>query len=193
MNEINSLQLQIEKQTAQIVLNTLCTIDKNCILAGGAPRDWYFNKPATDLDFFVYIPNSISDNTIIDLISNLFVIDEIKNNNAYMPYIKNPNLRFVFQIGGYGVPVQIMVMNFKTDFVLDSFPLSISKIAWKDGVLYPSEDFKLALKYNAIFQTSQGYANNTKYFNKILSKFPDKEFFTSKERMINSSDIFSLI
>lgn len=126
MNEINSLQLQIEKQTAQIVLNTLCTIDKNCILAGDAPRDWYFNKPATD-------------------------------------------------------------------FVLDSFPLSISKIAWKDGVLYPSEDFKLALKYNAIFQTSQGYANNTEYFNKILSKFPDKEFFTSKERMINSSDIFSLI
>lgn len=121
-------QIELQKQTAQVVFNTLCTIDNDCILAGGAPRDWYFNKPATDLDFFIYIPNSVSDNIVINLISNLFVIDEIKN-NAYTPYTKNPNLRFVFQIGGYNVPIQIMVMSFKTDYVLDSFPLSISKIA----------------------------------------------------------------
>ena len=194
INEIHSSPVSIEtqKQIAQTVLNTLRTIDNDCILAGGAPRDWYFNKPATDLDFFVYIPNSVPDNDVIDLISNLFKIDEIKN-SEYVFYTKNPNLRTVFQIGGYNMPVQIMVMNFKTDFVLDSFPLSISKIAWKDGVLYPSEDFNLALKYNAIFQTSKGYGNNSKYFNKILSKFPDKEFFTSKEKMVNPSDLFSFI
>lgn len=194
MNEIHSLppQIELQKQTAQVVFNTLCTIDNDCILAGGAPRDWYFNKPATDLDFFIYLPDLVSDTIIINLISYLFVIDEIKN-NAYTPYTKNPNLRFVFQINGYDVPIQIMVMNFKTDFVLDSFPLSISKIAWKDGVLYPSEDFNLGLKYNAIFQTSAGYGNNSKYFNKILSKFPDKEFFTSKGKMVNPSDLFSFI
>lgn len=36
------------------VLHKLEITDPNCILAGGAPREWWFEKEANDLDFYVF-------------------------------------------------------------------------------------------------------------------------------------------
>lgn len=43
-----------QKDIARELLCKLEITDPNCILAGGAPRDWWFDKVANDLDFYVY-------------------------------------------------------------------------------------------------------------------------------------------
>lgn len=42
-----------QQNVADSILKKLSAIDENVILAGGAPRDWYFNHTATDLDFYL--------------------------------------------------------------------------------------------------------------------------------------------
>jgi hypothetical protein len=42
-----------QQNVADSILKKLSAIDKNVILAGGAPRDWYFKHSATDLDFYL--------------------------------------------------------------------------------------------------------------------------------------------
>lgn len=37
---------------AKEVYRKLKIIDPHCLLAGGAPRDWYFNQKCNDLDFY---------------------------------------------------------------------------------------------------------------------------------------------
>ena len=41
-----------QKEVAKKVFESLTKVDPNCILAGGAPRDWYYGKEARDLDFY---------------------------------------------------------------------------------------------------------------------------------------------
>lgn len=43
-----------QQETAREILHKLEITDPSCILAGGAPRDWWFDKVANDLDFYVY-------------------------------------------------------------------------------------------------------------------------------------------
>ena len=43
-----------QQQQANRYIQQLQQIDPLAILAGGAPRDWWFNKPATDLDIFIH-------------------------------------------------------------------------------------------------------------------------------------------
>lgn len=41
-----------QQDVAKKVYKRLQLADPDCLLAGGAPRDWYFNQPCNDLDFY---------------------------------------------------------------------------------------------------------------------------------------------
>lgn len=47
-------QIEHQKFVADTILYKLFPIDPYCICAGGAPRDWYLGKVASDLDIFIY-------------------------------------------------------------------------------------------------------------------------------------------
>lgn len=48
--------MKIEEQNvvAKKVLEKIKIVDPYVILAGGAPRDWYFGNPCNDLDIYYY-------------------------------------------------------------------------------------------------------------------------------------------
>lgn len=49
-----------EKMFAKMMLLTLRSSNLSAIVAGGAPRDWYMDKSAQDLDFYIECPTCIA-------------------------------------------------------------------------------------------------------------------------------------
>lgn len=49
-------KIDYQKSVADIVLSKLELLDRYCIIAGGAPRDWYLGMEATDIDVYLYYP-----------------------------------------------------------------------------------------------------------------------------------------
>ena len=47
------MNIDQQKLTADGILGILEQFNPDCILAGGAPRDWYMGNPCNDLDIFV--------------------------------------------------------------------------------------------------------------------------------------------
>ena len=47
----NGKTIDTQKYIATELLHILECVDPCAILAGGAPRDWYFNKPANEFRF----------------------------------------------------------------------------------------------------------------------------------------------
>lgn len=46
------MTIKQQKEVASKVYSMLQLADPDCLLAGGAPRDWYFETPCNDLDFY---------------------------------------------------------------------------------------------------------------------------------------------
>ena len=91
----------IEKQmsVAQNVLNKLEFFDPSCILAGGAPRDWYFGNLANDLDFYVYfrpdLPNWWRSNQLEKVGLKGFLPKGREDFEFPENYKRNPHLKAV--------------------------------------------------------------------------------------------------
>ena len=176
------MNVERQKEIAQAVMQRLEIVDPFCILAGGAPRDWFFGKVATDLDFFVYLGSNHSKRIVEKQIGALFNVGEVKSGEK-MPlnYRLNPHLMHVFQIDGFDIPVQIMVMKEPTFYsVVDYFPLSICKAWWKHGVLRTHWDFLDGVRANCIFKTSVEYGKDNQYIAKVLAKFPEMSYYESE-------------
>lgn len=187
------MSIDLQKSVAQQVMDNLSIVDPFCILAGGAPRDWYFGREATDLDFFIHLGRVGRKDTVTKQLGKLFDVECVKSGEK-MPenYKLNPYLRHVFQIGGYDVPVQIMVMSEPIFIsVVDLFPLSICKAWWKDGVLQTHGDFQTGLRHNAIFKTATEYGEDHKYIQKICDKYPDMRYYDSELQMYRVRDFYS--
>ena len=170
-----------QRSVADFVLEKLFTIDPFSIVAGGAPRDWYFYKEAADIDVFFYV----SRNTQLYVIQAMleaagFIIKERKDGHSLPEIYKmNPKLRSVFNLEIEGVPVQLMLMTEPTHSVIDTFPLSICKAWYKRGAIRTERDFVRTLKHKVIFKTNDLYANGHVYLKKILDKFPEYKYCES--------------
>lgn len=64
-----------QKAVAAEFLNKLNVINPAAILAGGSLRNWHFNRPANDLDFFVEVPNGSTGTSLKRALGILGVTD----------------------------------------------------------------------------------------------------------------------
>lgn len=182
--------IQSQKNLADKMITKLRAFDPYCILAGGAPRDWYFNEIATDLDFYVYQQCEGATLTSVGkrLRSLGFEYSLCGANDIdFQMYEKNKDIKAVFNILNVEFPIQIIVLKTPTFKIVDNFPMSICK-AWylpERGVV-TTGDFNISVKTGTIFITNKIYSNTDKYVNKIISKFKDKfDFAPSKEVAIS--------
>lgn len=182
MNNIDTITHQ--KSVADLVLKQLFTIDPFSIVAGGAPRDWYLGKPATDIDAFFYDGRQLTLSVVWDMLEAAgFKIKEVKL-GGHLPewYKKNPYLKAVYDVEIKGVKVQLMRMAKPTfDCVIPNFPLSLCHIWYKNGKIVAEKPFLRSIKHKAIYKTSQIYNNEHSYINKILDKFPEYKYYESVE------------
>lgn len=168
-----------QKAVADKVLSLLEVLDKHAIVAGGAPRDWFMGKPATDVDVMVYVPPTVNFKEMFQLMG--LVIDEYMSGEDIPEwYKKNENIHTVANCIVDDVKVQIVVRRTTTYDALKEFPLSICKIWYKFSKIFPEDDFLWSVRYDVIYKTSDGYGRQDMYLQKIFKKFPDFHYYESK-------------
>ena len=175
-----------QKYVADIVLSKLELLDRSCIVAGGAPRDWYLGKEATDIDVYLHDsrPEYIYHNQRIRLLNVLgFEIDS-KHEDWTVPelYKSNHYVSHLYNVTYLGEKVQIIFVSQPTFVaVIDTFPISISKAWYKRGEFQTTDDFDLSIKHKILYKTVDSYEEDNKYLLKIREKFNDYSYVTKEQ------------
>lgn len=172
MSDKDNKLIEVQKEIAKSVLKDLEVIDPDCILAGGAPRDWFFNKPANDLDFYVYV-EQWQHARMGQRLNHLGYKDAIKLGHDDPTYKSLKALQEVWEFTHMGQRIQLMVMNKPTfSSVLDHFNLDTSKAWWKGyGVRYDSE-FILAHMFKVLMVNADEPPKSA-YVDKMTARYPN--------------------
>lgn len=178
------MRIKQQMEIANEVLTKLETFDPTCILAGGAPRDWYMGKPATDLDFYIYFRPELSMRYLESIFKDLgfnLTAKELSNPEIPMNYKHNPHLKRVYEQFYSGIKIQIMQMDMPTfSCVVNLFPLDICMIWYKHSQIFPTKEFMNCIRTHTIHLMNELYNRKDKYLDKIRKKFPG--FKWSKRR-----------
>ncbi len=172
MDKINKQQ-----DIAREVLHKLEATDPNCILAGGAPREWWFGKEANDLDFYVFWgENTTCSEDKLRLERLGFEgYRHMGRKPLQALYGSMKELRRVWEMDYKGETVQVMVMSQPTfSSVIERFGCSVSRIWWKGDNLHPTVDFLIshALEINFI---RDDYNASEDYVKKMQERYPEYE------------------
>ena len=164
-----------QKEVATKLLHTLEGADPYAILAGGAPRDWYFNKPANDLDFYVHVGNKPMQSSQELQFKRLGL--EVKRMSFGGPtaveYMCMEHLHSIYEGSFEGVKYQIMVMNASTfDCVVSNFGASVCMAWWKGYDVNVTEEFLLSHYIKTIF-IKDNYTAKELHVNKMKERYPD--------------------
>ncbi len=167
----------IQREVADEILDKLSGIGIDAFLAGGAPRDWYFEKDASDLDFFFDSDGSTREQVMERLeAAGIGVLRPSLSwqvtENVPAGYSGNPDLEFVIEAAFKGERMQFMGVK-DTSTVVENFPLSLCQATYKDGAITTTRLFELGLQENMIFRTGKEYNSKQDYFAKIKQKFPN--------------------
>lgn len=171
-----------QRNVADEILNSLYLIDPYAILAGGAVRDWFMNKEATDLDIFFHAPQAQTSYTMSRLLEAArFKIDAIKTDDSIPDwYKKNPDLQCIYEMTCDGIKVQLIRMYRPTfNSVVPNFPLSICDAWYKNGMSHYGKHFLRSVEHKAIYKTNEIYADEHHYIQKVLAKFPEYKYYDS--------------
>jgi tRNA nucleotidyltransferase/poly(A) polymerase len=87
-----------QQSVADALLARLEAIDPHCIIAGGAPRDWYLGRQAKDLDVYLYIPRNSLLRHFKTQLSAIGITNIEQSTLSFNDarYINNPLVRWVF-------------------------------------------------------------------------------------------------
>ena len=167
-----------QQEIAATLIAALKPIDPFVMIAGGAPRDWYFNKLANDLDVYIRLPN----HNTIGLVESLARLLGITNFHV-MPkttdtsYAELPNLKWVFEGYFQGMKVNLMIMDkgVREEIVKD-FDVAICK-AWFDGVeSHYHEEFEFCVK-TRVCVVHQNYTGKEAHVQRMAKRFPQFMFY----------------
>lgn len=90
-------RIKHQQKVADDVLNLLEIIDPACIVAGGAPRDWYMGDVAKDIDVFLHLRNDLKASTRRKQIKRALGLEELDygKSGESIPdhYALNPHLK----------------------------------------------------------------------------------------------------
>lgn len=179
---IKSIEEQMYE--ADIILSTVQKIDPDCIIAGGAPRDWYFNRQCKDIDLFLSLKQRLSNTKIKEMLSTLGL--DVQQVNPINPdglnYGLNPDIKVVFDVKNpdTATPIQIVVMNSSTFNTVDSFAFNICKIWYKNQKIRTTPSFKYAVDNKVLIKTGEIFRSTDAYTKRIRDKFPNWPYFDSK-------------
>lgn len=184
------MSIEIQKQLANKLLSQLYIISPYVMLAGGAPRDWYFGKEAQDLDIYLY-SSAVTINAMQKQLKSATGFDfnhnwELQKDDTSL-YTYMPQLRRVFEADIDGIKVQIMQLNNPQDEfkVIEAMSTSICKVWYQgDGKIHMHKDFKLSLASKTMF-LNEGYKWTDPHPKKMVERY-GKEFTLSTKEQANA-------
>jgi len=168
------MSIEFQKQVATKILHKLECADPYAILAGGAPRDWYFGKEANDLDFYVYLQPSTC--TFEDLRWERLGLELTRidwRDSRAEEYKCMKHLQRIYEGFMDGIKFQIMVMREPTfKSVVPMFGASVCMIWWKGKEVRPTDTFLLSHVFKTIFKKSD-YTAKEKHISKMQERYPE--------------------
>ena len=183
------MNVEKQKRITDFVLGRIYPISQSAIVAGGAPRDWYFGRSANDIDIYFYRPDLETSLAVCSTFYRVgFTIRQIGAEFTNHPlYEKNAMIERVFDCEFSGLKFQFIQMNQKTfTSVVKNFPLNICMIWYKNGKINGTPDFFRAVRHNAIVKVNPLYANSDAYIKKICNRFPDYKYYENYEELAKS-------
>jgi hypothetical protein len=183
------MSLDKQKALADGILSGLKVISPYAILAGGAPRDWYFSEEAKDLDFYLY-SSAITVNAAKKQIASALGIsaDRVvhKAEHEVGVYQTMKCLRRIFDVYDYHMPVQIMQLQEPSDEfkVVDSMSTSICRVWYEGGEIHKTKDFLLTAKSGILFLDAD-YSWSDPHPTKIRERFVKRFCAGTKEQATN--------
>lgn len=193
------MSIKSQKETANSIYERLRLADPHCILAGGAPRDWYFNKEAKDLDFyFVSTATTINatrkqlEGVLDTKVSLLMDKEDHKPSEVYQSM---PNLIRIWELMVDGMSVQLMQLSKPGDQwkVVDNMDVSICK-AWylPEQGIQMHRDFKLTIASGSMF-LKENYTWDMKHAQKMLSYFKNDFGAANSKAQVVDSLVYKLL
>lgn len=181
-DEVKSLTpVLAQQEKANQILALVEQLDPTAIIAGGAPRDWYFGKVASDIDIFMYFRPDLPLGELHSFMLNKgFEVDFVGDQEEQFNYKLNPNIRCVFQLDYKGEKVQLVMLNKPSWGIVDTFAINICKIWYKRGKINTTKNFLFAIKNKILIKEGELYASTAKYELKIRDKFKDYTWFSSR-------------
>ncbi len=180
------MNVKDQQEWADHILSLLETFDPTAIIAGGAPRDWWHKREASDLDCFVTIREDLMAPQRKKMLERLGFKVTKENSGHDLPeqYKKNPDLLRVIEVtlDGCDIPIQLMQVE-NTFNVVDHFPLSLCKVWYKDGSIRVTKDFNRSVAHKALVLVSELYADGDRYIKKIVDKYPEYKYYSSYEQL----------
>lgn len=169
---------------AKRMLSNLWILCPSAVVAGGAPRDWYFGKPAKDIDCYIA---DVELKQVLNLFKLAGIkIKEIKKGENRGVYARNNNLELVVDFRYMFLDFQLMLMQGTTvDGTIDSFPISVCKIEYNGTHVVPSYEFKVA-EAAKVLLIDKRYKLDDPYIVKIIKKFPDYEIMEDSTSNISN-------
>jgi hypothetical protein len=177
-------KIEHQKAVADKVLSKLELLDKYCIVAGGAPRDWYLGNEASDIDVYLHYPLSTKAQQRIDLLNELGLNIQPKTYEDWqIPelYQTNHHISQLYNSVIQGEKVQVIFVNKPTfTSVVDTFPISISKVWYKNKKIKTTKEFEASIQHKILWKTVDQYKEDNKYLVKIRDRFSDYIYVTKE-------------
>jgi hypothetical protein len=176
----------IEKQKliADAVLNKLEIIDPYCILAGGAPRNWEFGRPARDLDIYLHIPEHMKEFNIKRFSKLTIDVVEMSRSERTINYNTMLSVVNVYKGIYQGIELNLVVTKKPTfECVINEFALSINKIWYKNNLTNYNISFIISVISKKLFKNNK-YSIKEAHIEKIMGYFPNYEIVNYDERAI---------
>ena len=166
--------IENQKSIADEVLSLCENLDPTCIIAGGAPRDWFFDNPAKDLDVFMYFRPDLLKAQILKLLKK-HICSTIEplgwQDREGFNYERNPNIFAVYEFVYKGEKVQLILLKKPSWNIVDEFAFNICKAWYKNSRCYYTRDFMNDYKFKTITKTGKLYACTQAYIDRIQNKF----------------------
>ena len=185
------MRIEDQKNIANAVMYKLEAIDPYCILAGGAPRDWYLGREASDLDFYLCVPDRETQSAFESRLRRVGLSFDIAFKDsglANMEVYKNmPGIKGIYNLTGFGMPIQVMRMRDPTfKSVVHEFGTSVCMAWYKDGKVKTTKVFEWSHENKIIIKKSD-YNAKVKHVAKMREKFPDYRVVSG--RWLNSRPV----
>lgn len=170
------MTIEKQKQIANKVYDMLTMIDPQCVLAGGAPRDWYFGNTGNDLDFYFCSTGSTVGRVQKQL--NKVGLDAAPTScPMYSELYKSmEGLTRIWNCEVDGMKVQLIQMaepKYRWN-VVKNMDVSICKVWYSQvGNIHLDQDFKLTVASKIMF-LKEGYSWSDKHGQKMKERFEGK-------------------
>ncbi len=170
-------KIEPQKKLAKHIIDTLKENGFNAIIAGGAVRDWYHSRPATDLDIF------IAGKPAPEAVVGMFGVG-IRSLGDSEKYSNSPFEGFECDLQGEKVQFLFHDVQDPRELVPE-FPVSICQCWWDGDEYWFSEWFSIGERYSAIIYTDNN-SFNIDYLCKIESKFRRRRTYSSVRAFFKS-------